>query len=169
MEGKEFSGPSPEDMGADSSLKKEEGTDMVHQEKTKSPEKLRFEELVADARVGLLKGSKDPEKMAVSKLVQATKDLEMLVISLNTLANWDEQQKEKGYLDRAKAFVKGQEGEWEEERVKRTAKLESTLSELGLAIPQTAEEARTLNDHILSLENMQKLAENLRTQEEAGK
>ncbi|MBI4119118.1 MAG: hypothetical protein HY452_02550 [Parcubacteria group bacterium] len=33
MEGKEFGGPSPEDMGVGNSLKKEGGTDMVQQEK----------------------------------------------------------------------------------------------------------------------------------------
>lgn len=152
-------------------------------EKVKSQEESRFEELVADARNRSLEGnytfveteedekavhqesmrgayleSGDPEKMAMFRLQEVKINLGSLAMSLDTLTNWDERQKEKGVLGRAAVFVKGWKKRWEKGRSKRIAELEPTLSELGLTMPQTAEEARTLKRQIVSSENLQKLA-----------
>ena len=157
-------------------------------EKVKSPEELKFEELVADSRTRSLEGnyafvetpederevhqesmrgayweSGDPEKMAMFKLQEARVNLGLLAMSLDTLANWDERQKEKGYLERAKIFVKEQKKGWKESRDKHIKELEPILSELGLAIPQTAEEARALKISVISLENLQKLVKKYKT------
>jgi hypothetical protein len=152
-------------------------------EKVKSSEELRFEELVADARNRSLEGnyafaeteedekavnqesmrgayleSGDPEKMAMYRLQEAKINLGSLAMSLDTLANWDERQKEKGVLERAAVFAKGWKKGWEKGRSERVAELEPILSELGLPAPQTAEEARALKSQIVSSENLQKLA-----------
>lgn len=167
MEGKEFGGPSPEDMGVGNSLKKEGGTDMVQQEKAKSPEELRFEELVADSQSRSLEGnygfaeikrdpeavhkesllgryweSGDPEKMAMFQLREVQ-------VRLNDLV-WRE--KHQDLVERDKAA------------------LEPRLLELGLAFPQTKEETAVLrNNDVVTLENLQKLAEKIRAQQEREK
>ena len=41
--------------------------------------------------------SGDPEKMAMFRLQEAKINLGTLAISLDTLSNWDEKQKKKGY------------------------------------------------------------------------
>lgn len=153
------------------------------QEKVKSPEELKFEKLVADARNRSLEGnyafveteedekavhqecmrgayleSGDPEKMAMFRLQEAKLNLGALAMSLDTLTDWDERQKDKGLLERAADLVKGFKKVQEKFKTECIAKLEPILSELGLTIPQTAEEARTLKSQIVSLENLQKLA-----------
>ena len=152
-------------------------------EKMKSPEELKFEELVADASSRSLEGnyifveteedekavheksmrgayleSGDPEKMAMFRLQEAKINLGSLAMSLDTLANWDERQKEKELIERAAVFVKGWKKGWEKGKTERIRELEPVLTELGLTMPQTAEEARALKNQIVSLENLQKLA-----------
>ena len=54
--------------------------------------------------------------------------------------------------------MKGWKKGLEKSKTKRVAELEPILSELGLTMPQTAEEARELKKQIVSLENLQTLA-----------
>jgi len=159
-------------------------------EQVKSPEELRFEQLTEDARHRGLEGdytfaltaedeqeihketmlgayweSGDPEKMAMFKLQEASANLSLLALSLDTLAHWNERRQEEGYIERAKVFIKGWKKGWEEARDKMIAELQPVLSELGLAIPQTAEDARVLKNNIVSFENLQKLAEKYKAEQ----
>lgn len=153
-------------------------------EQAKSPEELRFEKLAEDARHRPLEGnyafveteedeqevhkrsmrgayweSDDPEKMAMFTLVGVRNDLEILAISLKTLAKWDETQKRKSYIEQAMVVAKGWKKRWERDKDERIAKLQPILSELGLSVPQTAEDAKALKAGIISFKNSQKLAE----------
>jgi hypothetical protein len=151
---------------------------------TKSPEEIKFEELVKDAKSRPLKGnyafvetaederrihqesmegayweSGDPEKMAIFKLQEAKINLVNLSLILEKLEKWDGQQKEKGFLDRAVAFAKKWKKGWEDGRDKNISELQTLFPELGLTVPRTAEEARTLKLKINNFENFKKLTE----------
>ncbi len=192
MKGGESSGPSPEEIGMDSSLKKEGGMDMGQQEKVKSPEELRFDALVEDARGRSLEGnyagadtdkdeqevhqesmlgayleSGDPEKMAMYKLQELKIELSKLESSLMTLVRWDKKREDPNYSDRAEVTIK----EYEKVRDRDIAKLELMLSELGLelSIPQTVEEARALKGNVVNFENLQKIANKYKTQQEGNR
>ena len=156
---------------------------MSSHEEIKSPEALRFIELKKDAVGRSLEGdytwaetaedehaihrksmrgayweSGDQEKMAMFELQTAKFLLGKLATSLEILANWDAQQKEKSFLERARASVKGWKEGWEKIIDKSTAELGPVLSALGISVPRTAEETRTLKMNIMSSENLQKLA-----------
>ena len=153
-------------------------------EQVKSPEQLRFEELVKDAYGRALEGnyvaaetdaderaiheksmrgayweSGDPEKMAMFELQNTKINLGGLAMVFTTLVGWDERQKEKGYVERSIDWVKDQKKGWENHKDRYIAQLSATLQELGLVMPQTAEEARALKGSIISSANLQKLAE----------
>lgn len=176
----------------DGSLKKEGGMDMGQQEKVKSPEELRFDALVEDARYRTLEGnyvfveteedadgvhkesmlgayleSGDPEKMAMYKLQELKIELEKLRSSLMTLARYDKKREDPQYSDRDEVVRR----DFEKIRDKDTERIASILSELGLelSIPQTIEEARALEGSVVSFENLQKIANKYKTQQEAGK
>ena len=192
MERRESGGSNQEEIGMDSSLKNAGGTEMGQQEKVKSPEELRFDALVEDARGRSLEGnyagadtdkdeqevhqesmlgayleSGDPEKMAMYKLQELKIELSKLESSLMTLARWDKKREDPNYSDRAEGNIKA----FEKVRDGDIARLELMLSELGLelSIPQTVEEARALKGNVVNFENLQKIANKYKAQQEAGK
>lgn len=154
------------------------------QEKTESTEKSKFEELATDAKERSLEGSytgavteedekkihqesmrgaylesDNPEKIAMFKLREAKDALDSLAMVLNTLEKWDGRQKKLEEMGQSLDGREEKKKKWEEARDERITKLNPILSELGLAIPQTAEEAKTLDKNIVNSGNWQKLVE----------
>lgn len=162
----------------------ERGISSETKEQKKSPEELRFEELARDARGRALEGnyafvetkeddelihqeslrgayweSGDPEKMAMFVLQEAKLNLGGLVGILRILEKWDEKQSKTGGLNQAENWKE----ETNENRNKLVERLSPVLSELGIAVPQTMNEARALLDKIISLENFKILEEKYKT------
>jgi DNA-binding transcriptional regulator YbjK len=98
--------------------------------------------------------SGDPEKMAMFKLQEVRLDLDSLVAMFYMLADGGE-----GRQKIREGWAKGTKEGFEKRKDEIAARLESVLSELGLAVPRTYEEAKVLRGSIVSFENLQKLAE----------
>jgi len=160
-------------------------------EQKKSPEEIRFDELVRGAQGKSLEGnyafaetkeeetlvhreslrgayweSGDPEKMAMFVLQEAKLNLDGLAGILRILERQDEGQGKTSIMDQAKDQTEKWKEETEEAKNKLVVSLSPVLSEIGIAVPQTRNEATALRGKIISLENLKKLEEKYKTKQE---
>jgi hypothetical protein len=155
--------------------KKEE---KVMEERAKSEEELRFEKLMEEGRTMSMEGhymgletpeleqlihetsmrgawweSDDPEKKAMFVLWNMKMQLNLLALCLEMLEHWEESQKRKSMREKIKASING----WVKGRGEYLDLLKPVLLNLGLPVPQTAEEAKELERSIVNFENFLKI------------
>jgi hypothetical protein len=150
-------------------------------EKEKSPEELKFEQLLEKARHmplepnpepgisdkqaykesmrGAFLDSGDPEKMAIFRLHEAKLNLDGLTGDMRILENWEENKKDKSYMERVRAFVGGWKKEWEGARKEHIARLKPTLKIMAQPLPKNLEEARDLREKIMTFNNWQAIVD----------
>lgn len=156
-------------------------------EKIKSPEELRFEELVEQSKHmplepdygpseygepeisdneaynrslrGAFLESGDPEKMAIFRMREAKQNLDHYAATMRVLDNWDERKKDETLWERTKAHVGGWKKEWQQKQDETYKKLKPAMLRMGETTPVDLIEARERRENLMSFEHWQNLVD----------